>query len=140
MAIPEVLLAGVEEFDGVWNESDQKARKERKKLEKKGKRRSEDSAVPSAMREIRPNLMLQSKNGSISADVHVVSSDGEVRPALIVVEGHNGSVNLEVVSSSCSLRRFHTNGIAIAHLRIATTPGIRYISKWDRPRAHTANV
>lgn len=96
MSIPDTLLAPIEDFDGAWNETDAKARKERKKLEKKGKRRSEDSPMPSTARDIRPNLMLQSKNGSINADVHVVSSDGTARPALIVAEGHNGSVTLQV--------------------------------------------
>jgi hypothetical protein len=98
LSIPDGLLAPVEDFDGLWNDVDQKARKERKKLEKKGKLRSEDNTSnPNA---VRPNLMLQSKNGSISAEVHVVSSDGVARPGLIVMEGHNGSVVLEVVSQA----------------------------------------
>lgn len=99
MSIPDALLVPPEEFDGVWNEMDQKARKERKKLEKKGKRRSDDTHQSPNVG-IRPNLMLQSKNGSISAEVHVVPSDGVPRPTLVVVEGHNGSVVLEMVSPS----------------------------------------
>ncbi|KAH7335876.1 hypothetical protein B0J17DRAFT_719523 [Rhizoctonia solani] len=94
MPIPDALLASIEDFDGRWNEADQKARKERKKLEKKGKRRSDNSSAgPNA---IRPNLMLSSSNGSIDAKVHVVSSDGDPRTGLIVAEGHNGTVVLDI--------------------------------------------
>ncbi|CAE6473786.1 unnamed protein product [Rhizoctonia solani] len=94
MSIPDALLASMEDFDGKWNEADQKARKERNKLEKKGKRRSDNlPAVPNA---IRPNLMLSSDNGSVDAKVHVISSDGEPRTGLIVAEGRNGSVVLDI--------------------------------------------
>ncbi|CAE6476724.1 unnamed protein product [Rhizoctonia solani] len=94
MPIPDALLAPIEEFDGSWNEVDQKTRKERKKLEKKGKRRSE--SLPTSANAIRPNLMLSSNNGSIDAKVHVISSDGQPRTGLIVAEGRNGSVVLDI--------------------------------------------
>jgi hypothetical protein len=97
LVIPEALLAPLEEFDGTWNLNEQM----RKKKDKKGKRRSSDSVPtsnPNAA--IRPNLMLRSQNGSVGGEVHVVSSDGAVRPVLIVADGYNGSVTLEVVSSS----------------------------------------
>ncbi|QRW11618.1 hypothetical protein RhiLY_10617 [Ceratobasidium sp. AG-Ba] len=91
LAIPEALLAPLEQFDGVWNESDQK-----KKKKDKGKRKSGDSTPTRVNVNVRPNLMLGSKNGSVAGEVHVVSSDGIVRPGLIVAEGHNGSVSLDV--------------------------------------------
>lgn len=100
MSIPEALLAPLDEFDGIWNEADQKARKERKKLEKKGKYRSGAPPLPSPSAAVRPNLMLHSKNGAVSAEVHIVSSDGRVRAATVVAESQNGSVTLEVVSIS----------------------------------------
>ncbi|KAF8745724.1 hypothetical protein RHS02_01209, partial [Rhizoctonia solani] len=93
MPIPDALLPSIESFDGLWNESDQKARKERKKLEKKGKRRDEILPAPNA---IRPNLLLSSNNGSINAKVHVVSSDGQPRTGLIIAEGSNGSIVLDI--------------------------------------------
>ncbi|KAG9124635.1 hypothetical protein FRC07_010845 [Ceratobasidium sp. 392] len=94
LAIPEALRAPLEDFDGAWNETDMKKRKK-----DKGKRKSSDP-VPAAGPDagVRPNLMLRSKNGSITGEVHVVSSDGVVRPGLVVAEGHNGSVTLEVNS------------------------------------------
>ncbi|KAG8749906.1 hypothetical protein FRC11_010927 [Ceratobasidium sp. 423] len=96
MPIPDALLAPIEDFDGSWNEVDQKARKERKKLEKKGKRRSEN--LPTPANAIRPNLMLSSNNGSIDAKVHIISSDGQPRAGLIVAEGRNGSIVLDIKS------------------------------------------
>ncbi|CAE6400461.1 unnamed protein product [Rhizoctonia solani] len=94
MSIPDVLLAPIEDFDGTWNEADQKARKERKKLEKKGKRRSETPPTPT--NGIRPNLMLSSNNGSVDAKVHVISSDDQPRTGLIVTETRNGSIVLDI--------------------------------------------
>ncbi|CAE6356682.1 unnamed protein product [Rhizoctonia solani] len=94
MPIPDALLAPIEDFDGTWNEADQKARKERKKLEKKGKRRSE--TPPTSTNETRPNLMLSSTNGSVDAKVHVISSDDQPRTGLIVTETRNGSIVLDI--------------------------------------------
>ncbi|KAB5590385.1 hypothetical protein CTheo_6186 [Ceratobasidium theobromae] len=121
MSIPDALLVPPEEFDGVWNEMDQKARKERKKLEKKGKRRSDDTHQSPNVG-IRPNLMLQSKNGSISAEVHVVPSDGVPRPTLVVVEGHNGSVVLEMKTYGPQpLRVFATSQNGSVRVRLPHT-------------------
>jgi hypothetical protein len=96
MPIPDALLPSIENFDGLWNEADQKARKERKKLEKKGKHRDESLPAPNA---IRPNLFLGSNNSSVDAKVHVISSGDQSKTALIVAEGRNGSVTLDIVSS-----------------------------------------
>lgn len=121
LSIPEALLAPLDEFDGTWNEADQKARKERRKLEKKGKCRSGASPIPNANVSTRPNLMVHSKNGAVSAEVHVVSSDGYVRPATVVAESHNGSVTLEVVSTGSfhllSVRGTHGFGFDSVRMR-----------------------
>ncbi|KAG8788599.1 hypothetical protein FRC12_014404 [Ceratobasidium sp. 428] len=115
LSVPEALCAPLEEFDGEWNESDPKKRKK-----DKGKRRSSDS-VPTVGPDagVRPNLMLRSKNGSINGEVHVVSSDGVARPGLIVAEGHNGSVSLEVNSYTAQpLRIFAISKNGAVRVRI----------------------
>ncbi|KAJ1300503.1 hypothetical protein OPQ81_005316 [Rhizoctonia solani] len=94
MSIPDALLASFEDFNGIWNEADQKAQKERKKLEKKGKGRAENR--PLSPNAIRPNLMLSSSNGSIDAKVHVIPSDGQPRTGLIIAESRNGSIVLDI--------------------------------------------
>ncbi|KAF8601057.1 hypothetical protein BDV93DRAFT_546026 [Ceratobasidium sp. AG-I] len=119
MSIPEALLAPLDEFDGTWNEADQKTRKERRKLEKKGKYRSGASPIPSPNALVRPNLMLHSKNGAVSAEVHVVSSDGRERPTLVVAESQNGSVTLEVREyAGQPLRIFATSNNGSVRVRI----------------------
>jgi hypothetical protein len=96
--IPERLLPPPSQFDGSWNQDAQKARKEREKETKKREReRGRYSPLP-PMLEVRPNLMLASTNGSIKGDVHLVSSDGLTRQALVIAQGTNGAINLNVVS------------------------------------------
>ncbi|CAE6439914.1 unnamed protein product [Rhizoctonia solani] len=94
MTIPDALLSSIVHFDGSWNEADQKARKERKRLEKKGKCRHESLPTPNV---VRPNLILSSNNGSIDAKVHYISSDHQLRPGLIVAEARNGSITLDIM-------------------------------------------
>ncbi|CAE7136257.1 unnamed protein product [Rhizoctonia solani] len=117
LEIPEGLLPPITEFDGRWNREAQQARKHRaEELRRRpGLGRSSgstrDQRYPFV--EMRPNLMLDATNGAISGDVHVVSSDGLVRQAIIVAEGCNGSINLKVHAPPDQLLRVFassTNG------------------------------
>ncbi|KAF8597977.1 hypothetical protein BDV93DRAFT_527042 [Ceratobasidium sp. AG-I] len=104
LAIPERLLPPIADFDGTWNVDAQKARKERekemKKREREKGRKSSVGLPPLApLVEVRPNLMLGATNGSVKGDVHVVSSDGAIRPATIVAQATNGSINLAANAS-----------------------------------------
>lgn len=63
----------------------------------------ERPALP-MIKEVRPNLMLFSTNGGVSAKVHVVASDGVMRDSFVVADVHNGSVGLSVVSYDIRLR------------------------------------
>ncbi|CEL58683.1 hypothetical protein RSOLAG1IB_08747 [Rhizoctonia solani AG-1 IB] len=119
MPIPDALLPSIENFDGLWNEADQKARKERKKLEKKGKHRDESLPAPNA---IRPNLFLGSNNSSVDAKVHVISSGDQSKTALIVAEGRNGSVTLDIKTYAPQpLRIFAISENASVRVRIPNT-------------------
>lgn len=66
-----------------------------KKQERESGRRASVDLPP--LVEVRPNLLLGSTNGAIKGTVHVVSSDGVMRPTTIVAQGTNGSINLVVV-------------------------------------------
>lgn len=103
LVIPEQLLPPITDFDGSWNQDAQKARKERekelKRRQREGGRRSSGDLFPlPPLVEVRPNLMLGSTNGAINGKVHIVSSDGLMRQAVVVAQGTNGSVSLVVVS------------------------------------------
>ncbi|KAG8793248.1 hypothetical protein FRC12_003385 [Ceratobasidium sp. 428] len=99
LIIPDRLLPPITEFDGTWNQDVQKARKAREKEMKKRERgRGTQSPLP-PVPEIRPNLMLTTTNGTIKADVHVTSSDGLTRQAIVVAQGTNGGINLTVNAS-----------------------------------------
>ncbi|CUA67721.1 hypothetical protein RSOLAG22IIIB_07558 [Rhizoctonia solani] len=120
MPIPDALIASVDDFDGTWNEAEQKARKERKKLEKKGKRRSDNP--PTSTNGIRPNLMLSSSNGSIDAKVHIVSSDDQPRMGLVVAEGRNGSIVLDIKTyTPCPLRIYALSENGSVRVRVPDT-------------------
>ncbi|CAE6357561.1 unnamed protein product [Rhizoctonia solani] len=98
LEIPECLLPFITEFDGRWNREAQQARKSR--AEPPERRPGSWSGSTRDQRfsfvETRPNLMLGATNGAIAGDIHVVSSDGLARQAVLVAEGCNGSINLRI--------------------------------------------
>ncbi|CAE6459122.1 unnamed protein product [Rhizoctonia solani] len=111
LEIPERLLAPITEFDGRWNRGIQQARKARAD-ELRRRMSSPTRAQLAPFVETRPNLMLGTTNGAISGDIHVVSSDGLIRQAILVAEGCNGSISLKIHTSDQLLRIFasSTNG------------------------------
>ncbi|CAE7234137.1 unnamed protein product [Rhizoctonia solani] len=120
MPVPDALIAPIQDFDGTWNEADQTARKERKKLEKKGKGRSDN--LPTPTNGIRPNLMLSSHNGSVDAKVHVIASDDQLRTGLIVTETRNGSIVLDIKTYSIHpLRIYALSENGSVRVRIPST-------------------
>ncbi|KAF8601054.1 hypothetical protein BDV93DRAFT_524955 [Ceratobasidium sp. AG-I] len=107
LLIPESLLAPIEDFDGLWNEAQRKARESQTGPQNKDQIRNNTLLSPRINGSIRPNLMLHSGDGSVNAKVHVVSSDGRTRPVVIVAESRDGSVTLEMRTySEHSLRIF----------------------------------
>ncbi|KAG8732577.1 hypothetical protein FRC10_000821 [Ceratobasidium sp. 414] len=101
LVIPQALLRPYAEFDGVWNQETQAARKKREKEQKKRNgwwsRRIHGELPPlPPIREIRPNIMLYSTNGSVNGRIYVSSDDRVARQSLIVAQGDNGSVTLAV--------------------------------------------
>jgi hypothetical protein len=97
-------------FNGIWNEMDKKAVKQREKEKKKregggwGRKKVVDTTPPKLLANegVRPNLMLWSKDGGVQADVNVVSAGPDM--AVIVAESHDGSVKLSVVSHRLGAR------------------------------------
>lgn len=99
LPIPERLLPPITEFDGSWNKEIQRLRRERER-EKRWRdwtwlSNSGASPLPPLV-EVRPNLMLATTCASISGQIHVLSSDGVIRPTTIVAEGSNGTVSLKI--------------------------------------------
>ncbi|KAF8601060.1 hypothetical protein BDV93DRAFT_608300 [Ceratobasidium sp. AG-I] len=102
--VPEALRPPAPEYSGFWNEMDKKSIKQREKEKKKregggwGRKKTIDNTPPKPLANAgtRPNLMLITKDGSIQADVNVVSGDGVVRMAVVVAESKDGSVKLNV--------------------------------------------
>lgn len=95
---------------------DKKSVRAREKEKKKregggwGRKKVVDTTPPKPLLNegVMPNLMLMSKNGSVQAEVNVVSGDGAVRQAVVVAESLDGSVKLSVVSPLvpfCALRK-----------------------------------
>ncbi|KAF8601061.1 hypothetical protein BDV93DRAFT_251291 [Ceratobasidium sp. AG-I] len=107
LIIPEALRPPISEFNGVWNEMDKKAIKQREKEKKKregggwGRKKVVDTTPPKPLLNegVMPNVMLISKNGSVQGDVNVVSGDGAIRQAVVVAESLDGSVKLNVDAS-----------------------------------------
>ncbi|KAG9080806.1 hypothetical protein FRC06_006145, partial [Ceratobasidium sp. 370] len=101
LVIPPALLRPYSEFDGAWNQETQAARKKRDKEQKKrngwwSKRINGELPPLPPIREIRPNIMLDSTNGSVNGKIYVSSGDRVARQSLIVAQGNNGSVALAV--------------------------------------------
>lgn len=118
LTIPDALLRPYSEFDGSWNREAQEARKKRDKEQKKRdgwwsrKLNGEQPPLP-PIKEIRPNLMLCTTNGSVNGKVYISSGDRIARQSLIVAQGSNGSVGLTVHAPIDQPIRIHatsTNG------------------------------
>lgn len=117
LAIPELLLPPITEYDGSWNQDIQKARKLREKEMKRREKDGRRSPLP-MVPEIRPNLMLGSTNGSIRGDIHIVSSDGLTRQAVIVVQGTNGTISLNIHAPDHPLRVYATSTNGSVAIRV----------------------
>ncbi|KAG8688111.1 hypothetical protein FRC08_011615 [Ceratobasidium sp. 394] len=131
LIIPERLLPPITEFDGSWNQEVQKARKAREKEMKKRERGRQPPLPP--VPEVRPNLMLTSTNGSIKGDVHIVSSDGLTRQAIVVAQGTNGAINLTVNASPDQPLRVYatsTNGSVTVRVPMSFEGAVMMSTTW----------
>ncbi|QRV82845.1 hypothetical protein RhiJN_10860 [Ceratobasidium sp. AG-Ba] len=131
LTIPERLLPPITEYDGPWNQDVQKARKLREKEMKRREREGGRTALP-MVPEVRPNLMLGSTNGSIKGDVHVVSSDGLTRQVVIVAQGTNGAITLNVHASEQPLRVYatSTNGSVSVRVPMSFEGAVTMATTW----------
>ncbi|KAG9081487.1 hypothetical protein FRC06_005537 [Ceratobasidium sp. 370] len=139
LIIPEPLLPPITEFDGSWNQDVQKARKIREKEMKRRERGRQPPPPP--VQEVRPNLMLASTNGSIKGDIHIVSSDGLTRQAIIVVQGTNGSINLTVNASPHQPLRIYatsTNGAVTLRIPMSFEGAVMMSTTWGGVRISDA--
>ncbi|KAG8732214.1 hypothetical protein FRC10_001156 [Ceratobasidium sp. 414] len=131
LIIPEGLLPPITEFDGSWNQDVQKARKIREKEIKKREKGKQPALPP--VPEVRPNLMLSSTNGSIKGDVHIVSSDGLTRQAIVIAQGTNGAVNLTVNASPDQPLRVYatsTNGAVSVRIPMSFEGAVLMSTTW----------
>ncbi|GAB1520498.1 hypothetical protein RhiTH_003575 [Rhizoctonia solani] len=103
--IPEQLLLPINQFDGYWNREAQRIRKIRgEELRMRRAQTLGSKTDPSvSLIDTRPNLMLSTTNGAISADVHVLSSDGmhapPEQPLRIFASTTNGSIDIKIPAS-----------------------------------------
>ncbi|CAE6402228.1 hypothetical protein ACGC1H_000209 [Rhizoctonia solani] len=124
LGIPERLLPPIAEFDGRWNREAQQARKARvQELQRRSGRLSGSTRDQrSPFIDTRPNLMFGATNGAISGDIHVVSSDGLARQAVLVAEGCNSSINLRIhASPDQPLRVFASSANGTVNIKIPSS-------------------